>query len=223
MALIKCPECQHEVSEHAASCPNCGFGIKEHFDAIKEHQRKLEIFNTQEEIRQKQREERINNVSALESPRITVPIVLFILSIIFVLGGIKLLSASDWDVEYSVSHGDGNPHFYGAVGIITAICLLGYGICLFKKRIDEYKLSQSDLRKYQEQVIKKEDEVQRYIESQIREKERQDAMKPECPYCHSKNTSKITMTSKAVNTAMFGILGEKRKHQWHCNNCKSDF
>ena len=28
MALIKCPECQHEVSEHAVSCPNCGFGIK---------------------------------------------------------------------------------------------------------------------------------------------------------------------------------------------------
>ena len=44
-----------------------------------------------------------------------------------------------------------------------------------------------------------------------------------CPYCKSTNTKKITTTSKVVNTAMFGIFGQKRKHQWHCNNCKSDF
>lgn len=44
-----------------------------------------------------------------------------------------------------------------------------------------------------------------------------------CPYCRSINTSKISTTSKAVDTAVFGIFGQKRKHQWHCNNCKSDF
>ena len=27
MALIKCPECQKEISEKAKSCPNCGFPI----------------------------------------------------------------------------------------------------------------------------------------------------------------------------------------------------
>lgn len=45
----------------------------------------------------------------------------------------------------------------------------------------------------------------------------------ECPYCHSTNTAKITTTAKVVNTALFGLLGNKRKHQWHCNNCRSDF
>ena len=44
-----------------------------------------------------------------------------------------------------------------------------------------------------------------------------------CPYCHSVNTKKITTTSKVVNTALFGIFGQKRRYQWHCNNCKSDF
>lgn len=44
-----------------------------------------------------------------------------------------------------------------------------------------------------------------------------------CPYCHSTNTSKISTTSKVVNIALFGIFGQKRKHQWHCNNCGSDF
>lgn len=27
MALIKCPECGKEISDKAASCPNCGFPI----------------------------------------------------------------------------------------------------------------------------------------------------------------------------------------------------
>ena len=45
----------------------------------------------------------------------------------------------------------------------------------------------------------------------------------ECPYCHSKNTTKISSISKALDTAMFGIFGNKRNQQWHCNNCRSDF
>lgn len=45
----------------------------------------------------------------------------------------------------------------------------------------------------------------------------------ECPYCHSKNTKKISTTSKVANTAVFGLFGTKRFKQWHCNNCRSDF
>ena len=53
----------------------------------------------------------------------------------------------------------------------------------------------------------------------------QDPTKPivTCPYCKSANTSKVTMTSKAVNTVIFGLLGTKRYKQWHCNSCNSDF
>ena len=29
MAIIKCPECQNEVSDKASSCPKCGCPIKE--------------------------------------------------------------------------------------------------------------------------------------------------------------------------------------------------
>lgn len=45
-----------------------------------------------------------------------------------------------------------------------------------------------------------------------------------CSYCGSSNTKKITMTTKAVHTALFGklALGKVIK-QWHCNNCGSDF
>lgn len=27
MALINCPECNHQVSDAASACPNCGFGL----------------------------------------------------------------------------------------------------------------------------------------------------------------------------------------------------
>lgn len=44
-----------------------------------------------------------------------------------------------------------------------------------------------------------------------------------CPYCNSTNTKKISLTAKAVNTALFGILGTKRHKQWHCNKCDSEW
>lgn len=27
MALIKCPECKHEISDKAEICPNCGYNV----------------------------------------------------------------------------------------------------------------------------------------------------------------------------------------------------
>ncbi len=47
--------------------------------------------------------------------------------------------------------------------------------------------------------------------------------KPRCPYCNSENLTRITSFDRAVNIAMFGILGNKRKYQWHCNNCKTNW
>ena len=46
---------------------------------------------------------------------------------------------------------------------------------------------------------------------------------PHCPYCNSTNLKRITTTAKVVNIAMFGLLGNKRKYQWHCDHCGSDF
>ena len=45
----------------------------------------------------------------------------------------------------------------------------------------------------------------------------------ECPYCHSTNTKKISGVSKAGSVALFGLFSQKARHQWHCNDCKSDF
>ena len=45
------------------------------------------------------------------------------------------------------------------------------------------------------------------------------SLSPKCPTCSSTNLKKISVTSKAVNTAMFGIFGTKRHKTFHCNNC----
>lgn len=46
----------------------------------------------------------------------------------------------------------------------------------------------------------------------------------ECPYCHATNVKKITNTSKAMHTAIFGIFSMGRNSKnFHCNNCNSDF
>lgn len=44
-----------------------------------------------------------------------------------------------------------------------------------------------------------------------------------CPTCKSTDCKKITTTAKALNTALFGIFGNKRRYQWHCKKCGSDF
>ncbi len=43
--------------------------------------------------------------------------------------------------------------------------------------------------------------------------------KPKCPTCQSQSLKKISATSKAVNTAVWGIFGTKRHKTFHCNNC----
>ncbi len=43
--------------------------------------------------------------------------------------------------------------------------------------------------------------------------------KPKCPTCSSTNLKKLSTASKAINTAMFGLLGTKRNKTFHCNNC----
>lgn len=45
-----------------------------------------------------------------------------------------------------------------------------------------------------------------------------------CPYCQSSNTRRISLTSKAVNTALFGVFSVGRNSKnYHCNSCGADF
>lgn len=44
-----------------------------------------------------------------------------------------------------------------------------------------------------------------------------------CPYCHSKNTKKLSSGSRIFSGSLFGFGSKKLGKQWHCNDCGSDF
>ena len=46
---------------------------------------------------------------------------------------------------------------------------------------------------------------------------------PLCPYCKSKDTTKIGTVKRSVSFGLFGFGSGKVGKQWHCNSCKSDF
>ena len=46
---------------------------------------------------------------------------------------------------------------------------------------------------------------------------------PKCPTCGSTDIKKISGISKATSVALWGILSQKVKNQWHCNNCSSEW
>ena len=41
MALIRCPECNREISDKAAACPGCGYPLQDHTEEVSEKERLL--------------------------------------------------------------------------------------------------------------------------------------------------------------------------------------
>lgn len=62
-------------------------------------------------------------------------------------------------------------------------------------------------------------EIQKHNEELLRNDKVKQANVSKCPTCQSTNLKKITITSKAMNTALFGLFGTKRHKTFHCNNC----
>lgn len=44
-----------------------------------------------------------------------------------------------------------------------------------------------------------------------------------CPTCGSTDLSKVSSISKVGSVLMFGLLSQKVKKTWHCNNCKYEW
>lgn len=77
MSLIKCPECGKEVSDSATNCPNCGYGIKFHYEKIE-----LE----KQQAVQKEKIDRFKEKLSLslKNKKVTVPAI--IIAVVFLLG-----------------------------------------------------------------------------------------------------------------------------------------
>lgn len=228
MALVICPECgKTNVSDTAVSCPECGFAIKAHFDKIKleeirlKTEKQAEIRKQEFETEQKRRqEERIKSVPQLKKPQLIAPIVVSIISALIILLGFSMSCVSDWEAEYNSSHGNGDPRFQGRFLIVFGLCILGYAIYLFYKRISTYNLSRNNFEEYQRQVIREQDALQKRLEAERAAKVKQQANIPKCPICGSTNVVKISTLNRTVSVATVGLASSKIGKQYECKSCK---
>ncbi len=97
MSMIECPECGKEVSDNAVMCPNCGYGVKEHFSKIESE----EVRKQNEEKRQKQHEQTIKKL------KIIIPISVLLLCVIVgivinnrILAGRMIFETEDEMIDY---------------------------------------------------------------------------------------------------------------------------
>ena len=180
MALVKCPECGREnVSDSAESCPDCGFNIKDHFiriqqidDMIKKKKeeikeaRKVELKRREEweKAREKEREieeERMSKVAPFKKVFIVFPILIVVAAFsCFCFGLIKKIvfpTAPSTEERLSALRGDSYYFKFGMplddAMIFIGIGLAVLGIYLMYKFMKLYKLSSSNLKEYQKQVV----------------------------------------------------------------------
>lgn len=200
MALEKCPECGREnVSDSAESCPGCGYKIKAHFDKIK-----MERIHKESEAKEHERMK--ESIKKPEKPRFSRG---------FLIYGVIAAAFFSWLMLYT-------PTTYGAdpgwgKWIFELALFIGipslFFIKFYKMDVEDYELASRDFEAYQEKVIAREKKIKAEKIAMERSKER---MKPECPYCHSHDTAKITFNEVFRDDAR--IL-----YQWRCNRCDSEF
>lgn len=136
MALIKCPECGREkVSDTAEACPDCGYGIKAHFDAIKRQRQKQEIY-----------EMKLQSVSMPDKPkRMNAWFGLAIFAGVVTIG--SLLSSESLLV---------------VVLMFLFFCWMCYGgINQYYSEMEQYNLAKTNFERYQQEVVKKQEREER--------------------------------------------------------------
>lgn len=97
--------------------------------------------------------------------------------------------------------------------------------------INEYIKSSSEFNQdifdaREEYAVEHADDFQKHMaalahgEAILKEKENKHKIPViECPYCHSTNTTKISIGDRYIGTVNFAAFSK----QWHCNSCGSDF
>lgn len=196
MALITCPECgKANVSDGAQACPDCGFGIKDHFlkiererEAAAQAERKALEKAAKEEKEKKEREDRLEKVKMPEPPKKPVAMVTCMLVI-----GIM------WLVLAFV---DGFHLLWFGGGLFFCIVALA-GISSYNDEVKKYEIAQNDFRKYQELIVKEEDIKQAVAARETQRKAAQALAIPKCPKCGSTYISTVNRGYSLV----WGFIG----------------
>lgn len=220
MSLIKCPECNKDVSDHADMCSNCGFNISEYIKEIKYEEEKNKRIN-----------EIIKTIEIPKKPKKLKPINENFYTTLNIIAGILLFFSicicfyisQDLIQNYSFS-------LMVLLGIssITSLCIFVFGSHDKDEKKQELKEYEIQLKQYNNYIenpeeykikIAKQQYDKEEVSRLIQNKRIEQQTIPKCPTCQSIDIRKISATSKVVNTAMFGVAGTKRHKTFHCNNC----
>lgn len=223
MALINCPECgRGKVSDMAASCPDCGYGIKEHFDIIKQ-EKAMQRANNKEAEKQKFEYRRIETIPMPPKPVFSKGLIAYMIIVTMIFIYVFAINLNNGRSGYAKSLMETWIFPWILLLFILVVMPLAAYTWSFFNNVRLYELSQIDFKLYQKKILERKEKYKGTACIDSYEEEPAPVIRPKCPYCESKNTTRITTGEKVVNIALFGIFGQKRKHQWHCDNCNSNF
>lgn len=247
MALIKCPECGKEnVSDTAEQCPNCGYGIKEHFEREKrkayyaEQQRilqekeKAELDKMQAELNREL--EKIDRLQPSQKPtepskwkhmfyyNDSLSMLSWAIIVGFVLFLLCFVSTGIFSILLAVLIVLGIP-------FAAYITYLDYDVMLncYKRDYEDWKEQQSDWDGY---IEKKKEEIRakyKDVASNMAHYGTKTAPIPtipiksnqlKCPICGSTNVSRISTLNRGVSVATVGLASSKIGKQYECKKCK---
>lgn len=241
MALIKCPECNKEVSSSAVSCPHCGYEIKEYYDnkiaeeqikkeeeikkQIKERQDAKENIKRRYEDAEKNKDMTISILKNCYKHETIMSIVMGILSIISIIITITVIR------NFHEELGQENPIRL----LVFILIIISLGLLLsyssksnlkkeYKKRLKKAEMNILIYEDYMIEEDKRKEEIQRKIEENEKiQEEREERLyeieHPECPNCKSRNTHRIKNTSRIISVAVLGLASSKIGKQYKCGKC----
>lgn len=237
MALVKCPECGKEnISDSAATCPNCGYGIKEHFDLIRQKEAFDEKKQKDREQIQKQYEDELQRIDKMYHPAkpslfgtifqgknwLFIPAclltILMILCMVLSLCGI----AEEIDI-WMVLLGA----FWGIIAFVT-----------WKSIKDEYDRALDKYENWDKYIERLKNDAANQYDTRINDLKKQEFEAPKsstttetvvmprptyglkCPICNSRNVKRISNTSRAISVELMGLASSKIAKQYQCKDCK---
>ena len=241
MALVKCPECGKEnISDTAAACPVCGFGIAEYFEM--QHEKESLALKKQEALSEAQAryEKELHNIENMKCPykpsfisiltqgsKGIVSTIAGVCAIIFAVLGIVSIcididNLSDMLLYWCIIF------VFGAIAYIN--------IKDSKRqcdseinRIDNWESYKDGLRRAAKQ---QNDASVAYIEKTYVYTAKKPvesvpvvAAQPKptglvCPVCGSRNVKRIDVVSRAISVELAGLASSKIGKQYECKSCK---
>lgn len=96
-------------------------------------------------------------------------------------------------------------------------------ISMSQEEKDNYRTQYMNGKTFDEEFLQKRLQRERQIAEEVDERFAKSKPEIQCPYCHSRNTKKISTAGRLFSVGFFGLGSSKVGKQWHCNKCGSDF